>query len=99
MVSQQQLEAWRQESLRVPFDAAQVPTLPKLINLKTFCERTSTCDTVARQWIREGKLKALSPNGKTLRIPVTEIDRLFQPVPTGADRPVHPRPGTPKSED
>ena len=99
MVSQQQQqEAWRQESLRQCYDTPQVPTLPKLISLAQFCARTSTCDTVARQWIREGKLKALSPNGKTIRIPESEIARLFQPVPTGDDRPAHPRPGT-KSEE
>lgn len=89
-------ETARQESFR--FDAG--PALPpQLIDLKTFCERTMTSDTVARQWIAEGKLKAFSPNGTrraTLRIPVTEIERLFQPVPTGSDRPARPRPGTPK---
>lgn len=88
-------EVARQESFR--FDAG--PALPpQLIDLKTFCERTMTSDSVARQWVAEGRLKAFSPNGKTLRIPVTEISRLFQPVPVGDERKWdRPRPGTSKN--
>lgn len=91
--TQQEMAARRAQESNV-WPETVLPT--KLITIEAFCEATSTAESTVLQWIREGKLNAVTANGKYYRIPASEIDRVFQPVPTGSERPARTRPGTPR---
>lgn len=81
--SQRLQDISRQDSLKW-----QPMEVPRYITLQQFCETTATGESTARQWIAEGRLRAVSANGHNLRIEVSEIARLFQPVPARpSDRP------------
>jgi hypothetical protein len=68
----------RQESMRWP---ATEPPVPRFMTLQQFCEVTATAENTARGWVRDGKLRAVTANaGHSLRIPVTEVTRIFQPL-------------------
>jgi excisionase family DNA binding protein len=56
-------------------------SLPKYLDLRAWCEQTMISYTTARQMISDGRLRAVTANGgKTFRIPVTELTRVFTPV-------------------
>lgn len=65
-------------ALRV-FGPAPIPTPQRFITLMEFCRVTSTPESTAREWIRTGKLRVVSPNNYHIRVPVEEIDRMFIP--------------------
>jgi hypothetical protein len=71
---QNEYETWRKSEREKLAEASQ------LITLKEFCKRTSTAESTARQWISTGVLRAVSANSHHLRIPVSEIERIFRPV-------------------
>jgi excisionase family DNA binding protein len=56
--------------------------LPQYLKLRQWCELTATSYRVAREMVADGRLRAVtSNNGKTYKIPVTELVRPFSPVP------------------
>jgi len=70
-----ELDTWR----KADGMAATAAQLPQLITLQEFCALTSTADSTARQWIDHKMLNALvGPNGR-IRIPLSEIARVFRP--------------------
>lgn len=51
----------------------------KLLTVKEFADRARYNKAYVYQLIKEGKVKALrAANGRTLRIPESELDRLFE---------------------
>ena len=80
----------RQESFQITGS-----DLPRFLTPQQFCEATAMGESTVRAWIAEGKVAALSPNGgASLRIPITEITRVFLPVAPAEDRPARRRPGS-----
>jgi excisionase family DNA binding protein len=72
-----QREIARQESFRW---ASEAP-VPQFMTLQDFSKLTATAENTIRQWIRQGKLRAVTANGgHSLRIPVTEVTRIFKPL-------------------
>jgi excisionase family DNA binding protein len=72
-------EVARQASLRV-ITGSPARQLPQLVKISEAAEATSTAETTLRQWVRAGKLRAYSANGKDLRVRVDDVLALFAPV-------------------
>ncbi len=84
-------------TLRAQLPTPTPPTHPPL-TLQQFAEATATGESTIRQWVQEGIIKAYSANGHNLRIPASEIERVFQPVqPSGAKQ--RPRQRTVPSQE
>jgi excisionase family DNA binding protein len=64
-----------QDSLRGWQPAEEIP---QLVKLSTFCKLVDISDVTGREWITSGKLRAVRC-GSMIRIPVSEIARLFVP--------------------
>jgi excisionase family DNA binding protein len=72
--------ARREADRQASFRGGSAAPLPQLLTLKEFCRATATAESTVRGWISEGRLTALSANGFHLRIPVSEIERVFRPI-------------------
>jgi Helix-turn-helix domain len=66
------------ESLRRG-ERERMATAARLVTLQQFCAITSLAESTARQWIKTGRLRAVSGNAHHLRIPISEVDRVFRP--------------------
>lgn len=53
--------------------------LPQYISISAFCEHASITDSTCRKWLSEGIIRGFKV-GSTVRIPVTELVRAFQPI-------------------
>jgi hypothetical protein len=70
-------ERARQQSFR--WESSD-PVPERFISVEKYCLRTDQAESTVRQKIAAGEIRAVT-DGNVIRIPVSELSRIWQPVP------------------